>query len=397
MRSIGNLSKKMSMAVLAMLLTSSLAIANTLNEVEIKTNESGYGIVLRADEAVQIKRTVSTNDKMSIELKDVKVSEDFNTVYNNVADIDNITVAQTEKGGIKITFKGKNVADSKVYFDTTKVATIKQTEPVHSIELSAPISSFTPVYKPEMFDVEENVVESQTSNPQLNEVLTKMHITKSMLVTAKAYAKKIVNKTKSGDINMLTMMGIVFVIAAFALRPSKKQSVKLPEKAGLSGMLAQQPRTPQMEREIALNQSLASSMNLKSNNLSGSTVNTGYGMKAYQQSQRNPYTSPVQTSNGVSGIARRKPLQATPIKKPVTTNKPVSAKVNVPIRAKAPSMINPAPKKTIQNISSQEAEMDSMKFLESITKIYEKNGRADLAKGLQDNLKKAQMSQKLAV
>ena len=38
------------------------------------------------------------------------------------------------------------------------------------------------------------------------------------------------------------------------------------------------------------------------------------------------------------------------------------------------------------------SDLDSMKFLESITKIYEKNGRTDLAKGLKDNLRKAQMS-----
>ena len=33
--------------------------------------------------------------------------------------------------------------------------------------------------------------------------------------------------------------------------------------------------------------------------------------------------------------------------------------------------------------------MDSIKFLESMTKIYEKNGRSDLAQGLKANMKKA--------
>ena len=41
------------------------------------------------------------------------------------------------------------------------------------------------------------------------------------------------------------------------------------------------------------------------------------------------------------------------------------------------------------------SDMDSMKFLESITKIYEKSGRSDLAKGLKDNLRKAQLANHL--
>jgi hypothetical protein len=35
--------------------------------------------------------------------------------------------------------------------------------------------------------------------------------------------------------------------------------------------------------------------------------------------------------------------------------------------------------------------IDSIKFLESMTKIYEKNGRSDLAQGLKANMKKAKM------
>ena len=79
-------------------------------------------------------------------------------------------------------------------------------------------------------------------------------------------------------------------------------------------------------------------------------------------------------------------------------NKPISTKTELPLKSKAPSVSNPILKKQPETVvSTPQADMDSMKFLESITKIYEKSGRADLAKGLQDNLKKAQMSQKVAV
>lgn len=395
MRSIAKFSAKLSLAALAVALSVPSVLANTLSEIQINAQESGYGVVLKTDEAVPVKKTVTANNKLSIELKDVEVSADLNTVYNNVENIDNVTVVPSGKSGIKIVVKGQNVSDSKIYFDKSAskpaAAPAEKSSFTQSIQLSAPVSSFTPVYNPDAFAVEE---ESQTSNPQLNEILTKMHIDKSMLVSAKALIKKAINKTKSGDINMMTVMGVLFIMAAFMLRPSKKSKQPAQREQSLSSMLSRQNaksanlRTPQMDREIALNKDMASSMNLNKR----SSLNSGYGMKAYQNSQRNPYTT--NTSTGVSGIPRRSsvagaPIPSAPIKKQTVSNKPVSKEMNLPIRPKAPSVVHSSIKPQTPVSAPVDNNMDSMKFLESITKIYEKSGRADLAKGLKDNLQKA--------
>lgn len=400
MSSIGNLSTKLSIAAMSVLLSASCVMANTLSEIQINPVESGYGVVLKTDEIAQVKKTITADNKMTIELKDVEVSADLNTVYNDVSDIDNVTVAPLNKNGIKIVLKGKNVANSKVSFEQgfTPISAINNTN--ESIELSAPISSYTPVYNPEMFI--EETEPSQTSNPQLNEVLTKMHISREMLLTVKKYVKKAVNKAQSTDLNTMTMFGMFIIALALVLRPSKKQKAKkLQERPQtLSGILSQSQKTQQIDREIALNKNMLESMNLQKQTISNPiSVNTGYGMKAYQQSQKNPYTTNTQTTNGVSGIARRSTLaNSSPIKRQITVNKPVTSSTKTSITAKAPSLVNtPLKKPVAKTVSTPQADMDSMKFLESITKIYEKNGRTDLAKGLQDNLKKAQMSQKLAV
>lgn len=400
MSSIGNLSTKLSIAAMSVLLSASCVMANTLSEIQINPVESGYGIVLKTDEVAQIKKTITADNKMTIELKDVEVSENLNTVYNDVSDIDNVTVAPLNKNGIKIVLKGKNVANSKVSFeqDFTPISAINNT--TESIELNAPISSYTPVYTPEMF-VEETEP-SQTSNPQLNEVLTQMHISREMLLTVKKYAKKVINKAQSTDLNTMTMIGMFIIALALVLRPSKKQKTRKSQERPqtLSGILSQSQRSAQMDREIALNKNMLASMDLNKQATSNPiSVNTGYGMKAYQQSQKNPYTTNIPATNGVSGIARRNTLaNSSPIKRQITVNKPVSSTTSTPIKTKAPTVANkPLKKETTKTISTPQADMDSMKFLESITKIYEKNGRTDLAKGLQDNLKKAQMSQKLAV
>lgn len=390
MRSIAKFSTKLSIAGLAVLMGMSAAFANTLSEVQINAEGSGYGIVLKTDETAQMKKTVSSDNKLTIQLKDVEVSPDLNTVYNNVANLDNITVAPAGKGDIKIIFKGEGIADSKVYFENVKTNLGAAAPVKESISLSAPVSSYTPVYNAQA--IEETVEEvDQTSNPQVNEILTKMHISREMLVNVKRIMKKAVNKAASGDINLITIIGVLFIIGSMFFRPKKKAPVQ--KQQSLSEMLAK-PKDPQMEREIALNRRMADNMTLTRPDGLGAVnpVSAGYGMRAYQNSQKNPYVSSIESA-GVSGIPRRKPLRtaarpvqrqtAAPVKKQPVLNRPVAQN---PVTAKAPALLaQKAPA-----AASAPSDLDSVKFLESITKIYEKNGRADLAKGLKENLRKAQ-------
>lgn len=407
MRSIVNLATKLSISGLVFCLSLANVYANTLSEVEINAIDSGYGIVLKTDEAAQMKKIVSSNNKMTIELKDVNVSEDINTVYNNVANIENVTISPASKNNIKIVFKGKDISNSKVSFEPIKtdMPAMGIKEEKSSIELSGPVSSYSPVYNPEDFVTEEA---DQTSNPQINEVLTKMHVSREMLLTLKRYTKALINKMNNaahGDINFMTIIGFVIVIGAFLFRPSKKQSVaKRQEKA-----IGIEPRG-NIEREIGLNRTLADNMNINRNSVP-SAAKAGYGMRAYQQSQKNPYTTLNNSTNGVSGIARRKPLSASsPIKRQITNSQPITResaplkqnKTNVSA-SQLPNlkqMKNTTPtiqpkSRLMEKMKAKEqapSDLDSMKFLESITKIYENSGRADLAKGLKDNLRKAQMT-----
>ncbi len=407
MRSIAGLSTKILTTGFALALSVSCAMANTLSEIQINAEnnangQSGYGIVLKTDEAAHMKKVINSEDKMSIELKNVDVSPSLNTVYNDVANIDNVTVAPTSKNDIKIVFKGKDIASSKVYFETVKTSSVPSVNETQSIQLSGPVSSYTPVYNPESFAVESE--DSQTSNPELNEVLTKMHITRSMLVSVKKYTKRALKKAESSGVNPITAVGIIAIAAAFALRPRKKSADNARKRMSGVGLSAAQNRS-NLDREMNLNTRMAAQMNTNNNSL-----RQGYGMKAYQNSQRNPYMTSNIASNGVSGIPRRPLSQrlsqntAAPVKRKPVSGVPLSPQ-SAPLK-KAPQRsaslmnnpIQPAASHTpLQHNSKasqrlQESDLDSMKFLESITKIYEKNGRADLAKGLKDNLRKAQMA-----
>ena len=110
MRSI-DLGKKFLGLALCFALSSSVVLANTLSEVQINADEtSGYDIVLKTDSATEMKKVVSDDNKMYIELKNVQASDSLNTVYNNVANIENVTIQPVSKEDLKITFKGEGIA-----------------------------------------------------------------------------------------------------------------------------------------------------------------------------------------------------------------------------------------------------------------------------------------------
>ena len=123
MRSIVKLSTVLSLSAMTLLVCASGVLANTLSEVEINSLGDGYGIVLKTDETAQMKKVVSSNDRMYIELKDVNVSENIETIYNNVANLDNVTIQPASKNDVKIVFKGKDISNSKVSFETTLYCT----------------------------------------------------------------------------------------------------------------------------------------------------------------------------------------------------------------------------------------------------------------------------------
>ena len=399
MRGIVKFTTKLSIAGLAVLLGMSAGYANTLSEIQIDAQDNGYGIVLKTDQSTQMKKTVSAdNNKLTVQLKDVEVSPDLNTVYNNVTNLENVTVAPAGKGDIKIIFTGEGIADSNISFakmQTSSVAPISSAN--ESIQLSAPVSSYTPVYNQD--NLNDEVQDDQTANPQVNEVLTQMHVSREMLVNTKSFVKKALNKATSGDINLITILGVIFIIASMMFRPKKRSAA--PKQQSLSELLAKPKSSDYIDREIALNRRMADNMSLTRPDGLGAVnpINTGYGIKAYQKSQKNPYTTNAEPT-GISGIPRRKPVHTqtapaasqhrnivrqsvAPIKTQPVINRPLT---DSPVATKPQTIHTPkAP-----SVKSTPSDLDSVKFLESITKIYEKNGRADLAKGLKENLRKAQ-------
>ena len=108
-------------------------------------------------------------------------------------------------------------------------------------------------------------------------------------------------------------------------------------------------------------------------------IKQNYALNSYNKAQNfNPYTSGATIDNPQRKVA---PPNRAYTQVPTNT-------VQRPTRTQmATETIQPTvPRKVNKN-------MDNMKFLESVTKIYEQSGRKDLAQGIKSNLSK----QKIAI
>ena len=111
------------------------------------------------------------------------------------------------------------------------------------------------------------------------------------------------------------------------------------------------------------------------------TVN--YGLNAYQRENKNPYETeaPIHNPrlrNYVNPSANN--IMAQTMSQP---QKPAMQTAVKPAIRKNTTPVNTAP------VNQGNPNMDNLKFLESMTAIYEKSGRHDLARGLKASLNKS--------
>lgn len=359
------------LATTMMLCSSAFAADVNLSEIEFSSANKGYNVVLKTDKNTSFRKTLQNEDKLVIELKNTITSDNFSTIYNDVSEINNVIVTPVGKDDLKIQIQGKNVNHSFISLDTSgESPVVPQNFDSNQINLNLPIENYKPVYN-EM-DLEDEELEEEVS---VSSALSKLNpLAKQRTTSHKSPAQK-------NDYKWLTYLGLaVIMFSAF----------KNLTKATQTAQAGQFQNIKDREKELAekLNTSVKETLSLRSKiaqNASAPSIN--YGLRSYQNSQKNPYenaTTPIRpvrkvettipTSTTTSTLSRPQATRVTPAQKPIT-NSLASKKENYT-----------RPVSTVP--SYRETNVDSKKFLEAMTKIYEKSGRTDLAQGLKNNMNK---------
>lgn len=341
------------------------AIEAVLNGIEIKPFNDSYEITLNTDQAVPIKTLAPMNNKMLIDLKNIIPSKSVNTVYNNASNIDHVLI-QPMGNDVRITVQGLNVASSQVLLDAPKVPTNLLTNPEQTeITLNRSIDSYSPITP-------------EASENDLSDIFSLTNL-------------DIRNLLDPANLGWFMGLGILFLVLIKNLIDTKKQAKKY--ELTSKDILKQKEELTQKTTETDLHSEISKVQNkfnkglLKRQDLSNKNASVkNYGIKEYQNSQTNPYT---QVSKNINNpIAKAVVKSETP--KLNKLQEAVQA-INQKNQTTAPSETVVEEKKSIEprDIKRAQMRLNNMKFLESMTKIYEKNGRVDLAQNIKEGMRKS--------
>ena len=330
---------------------------NVLQTIEIEPVKDTYNIILVSDKAVDVKKSVQASNKINLSLKDIRASKTLNTVYNNVSNVDTVMV-ESKGNGIDIYFQAENAEAATITFDSVNIKPVPvKTDSTKNIKLNNPIESYAPIYREDY--------ESTKTSSFFNKLKAKSEMT---------FRDDRVEESSVGDtLNKIFSFGLIglLVIAVTRLFRRKEPEMKIglsqpfsDREAGILG-IAQQTLSP------VLNQTSPAPF-----------TNVNYGINAYKNETKNPYeTTPMHFHNPrLQNIAAMQPAivpaqrQAVMQTTTVASPKPAVKKMTTPVNTAPVNQSNP--------------NVDNLKFLESMTAIYEKSGRHDLARGLKASLNK---------
>ena len=336
---------------------------NVLQTIEIVPVKDTYNIVLTADKSVDVKKSVKDSNRITLDMKGIRASKALNTVYNNASNVDTVMVENTPSG-ISIFFQAENAQDASVVFDSIVPAVSASSKAAsQKVTLNSPVDSYAPIYR-------EDMAKAKTSN-LFNKLTSK---TSDLGVDI----EDSVNEA-SDTMNRIFSYGIVGLLAFGVIKLFRRKDSNI--KIGLSQSLN--------DREIDMYKNINSSGNAYSSTEKPFTT-VNYGINAYKKENQNPYEQePVKYHNPrmqqyISPLLRNQMAQAViqqQLAQPKLNTATMTAPKPQPVK-KHTTPVNTAP------VNQGNPNIDNLKFLESMTAIYEKSGRHDLAQGLKASLSK---------
>lgn len=118
--------KKLILLFTTLLVTSACAFAgdNFLNTVILEGTDNGYNIILRTDEIASVKKTVDSDNKLTLDVKGVTSAESISTLYKNTSQANTVIVENSGNNAVKIHIQAKDIAKSNIIFDTPASAPV---------------------------------------------------------------------------------------------------------------------------------------------------------------------------------------------------------------------------------------------------------------------------------
>ena len=340
---------------------------NYLNTIQIDSNDGGNQITLKTVNGVEVFKEVKNDNLVVLELKNIKADEKLSTIYNNVLHVKNVIVKEPSKNNLQIVVEGENIANTGVV-----VLPIDIKPPIsnkNNIILDKPINEYAPINSAyDNFDSQNNgILEYLSAN---------FHVNTAKLLYIKRSIKNIVNSRHFDFVFYAAVFLLVIIIGNKFLNKENEKDTKI---VGLSSQSLKKQQNSGFD--ITINdKTIPTLRGLKSNGvdtLATEMVSKQYGINEYKKSEKNPYTTSLMSPSvkpKTQKLTKQQPLQQRRKQQKPTPSNQMLSKASI-LTPKNVILEN----KTNNGISGQ---IDGQKFLDSMTKIYERSGRQDLAMNL---------------
>ena len=353
-------------AAFMLLCLSSAAQESLITSVSISKPKELYGayqLTVKTDKPVEYKEKIESSDSIYFDIKNAITIDNLDTIYDNVSGIDALIVQQLENNKVRIYVNGVNTSNTKFVLKTKQQTGSSET---NQITLNRPIREYRPTNDINEIGEENIDWDDNSFNPEhLFSSFFGLFGQKSdmtlvvcimLLVACVIISKKVFAKVKLQEEPLIGLSSTFKTEKDEEQREQSIQPAFTAPKRELPPMRAAQnitsayaqrlykPQRPQVQPQP-------------------SAIKKNYALNAYQNSQKNPYVT-----NGM----QNRPTQSVSYQKRV--QRPSNDYVS-----RVQKTDTPAPRK-------QGASVESIKFLESVTKIYEQSGRKDLAQGLRDGI-----------
>jgi len=389
---------------LLMFSLSAMADENVISSVVIskaKDKQNAYELNIDSTMPVDFKENKEDGSMIYFDLKNSVLAEDVGTVYDDAANIDNVVVKQIDKNKVRIYVKGADVKNTELVFVNSLFETKEQPK---KIVLNRPINE----YKPTDNSISEaDVLESQDEIQDWDDNSFNF----SHLMT------ELFSGTKKEILGIIGALFVAFLLVILAVKSVATKisqdtepliglnHAKEHDKANDIYSKAYQKQTPKQiktedidfetiankNRALKEAQEQLSKAHSKyqaylqsryKNNVSknnNDSLERGLAVNQYKKSMQNPYLDQevIRINPTNNNVMSEGSFKIPP--RPKTTNT-VNKRVSNPYIQRT--------ERTVKNHNLNSNNQTSMKFLESVTKIYEQSGREDLAMGLKNSIAK---------
>lgn len=370
-------------------------IVSTVTISNAKDDAEGYELEVDSSEAVSYKTRTVDNNGIIFELRNSILSQNPTTNYDDVEGIDSVVVEQYSKNKVRIFVQGKNAQNTELVFVNSIFEAAKDKK---SIIINRPINQ----YQPTNHDLENQSDNQEWDDNSFNFV----HLSSAILSNLKDGAMGIVlifalvfaiilaiiksiAKNCSHDIDPLIGLNNVNAIknASNVYNQNISKQNDLEEISSRSETIRQaqeELKKAHQKYQQYLDEKYKNKSPKKIKSVSVDAIKKGIALNQYQQSSKNPYINQevLKMSEAFSKIAKN---NNDDFKIPLRPKKELSKDFTSPYIQRKVNNIDYSPKSNLKTNSS-------MRFLESVTKIYEQSGRGDLANGLKNSISKAKQS-----